>query len=84
MFLGDAGDGPLLDKFAFEGEQRGERVVAYAERLDLSGDAEKLAQEIFNVSGQFDNQLGTVLGGDCFRVGAGIGETRVQARVGGG
>ncbi len=84
MFLGDAGDGSLLDKFAFEGEQRGERIVARSKRLDLALDTEKLAQEIFDVSGQFDNQLGTVLGGDCFRMGAGIGETRVQARVSGG
>ena len=84
LFLGDAGDSALLDEFTFEGEQRRERVVAGGERLDLAGDTEKLAQEIFQMRREFDDEFGLILGGDGFGVGAGVGQARVEVGVGGG
>ena len=82
LLPGDAANGSLLNELALESEERREFVVTRLQRLDFFRNPEQLAQKIFDVRRERDDQLGLLLGGPARRIQAGIHKPCMQAEIG--
>src|ERR1700683_1759115 len=81
LLLYDAADGPLLNELALKRKERREFVVTRLERLDLIRDPEQLAQKVFNVRRERDDQLGPLFVGSRPRIAASVGQLQVQTHI---
>ena len=62
LFHGNAANSPLLDELTLESEKRSERVVSRLERFYFLGNAEQLAQKIFDMGGKGDDKFRLLFG----------------------
>src|SRR5258706_15690668 len=65
-------NGPLLDEFALERQERGKLIVPGLKGLYLFCDAKQVAYKIFDVRSNFNDQLGRFLGRKLRGIAAGV------------
>src|SRR5580700_7571756 len=84
LLLGHTANGSLLDELAFESKEGRQSVVPGLQCLYFLRDLKQLAQEILDMWGQFDHQLGLLLGrllSRPSRNGAGVQQPDAQPGV---
>ena len=83
LFLRHAADGALRDELAFEGIERGQGMMTGLQFGHLRSDAEELADEVFDVRRQGNQQLGVLLPFDAVRMGAPLHQGVEERQIGG-
>src|SRR5580700_3670457 len=81
LLSGQTANGSLLDELAFESKEGRQSVVPRLQCLYLFRNSKQLAQEILDMRGQFDHQLGLLFSRPCPWIAARVEQPGAQPGV---